>query len=240
MERAPRLEGSGCGVELREVATPLHPIDRHGGPKGMLPADTPRVPCPATSATSAGSSSWCADDLVRIPGLGAGSKGMRTGASAHHSRRGCGRGRPRTTVEGDATGASAHHSSAAKRPARSVGERSPAPSLRADHGARRNSLDTGLSRHREVEQISRGHVAATSLDVLRAQDVHSCVAFLTPAGECAASDRLRSASIRVAPATRLGLECAVVDMDGANARSQGWLCSRTHLAPHASLAWRSR
>ena len=153
MERAPRLEGSGCGVELREVATP--PV------------------------AGTGSSSWCADDLVRIPGLGPRcgvegdadggvrapqSKGMRTGASAHHSRRGCGRGRPRTTVAPPSDRA------------RSVGERSPAPSLRdAPHGAcrpgparsrpaalprrprrDRNSLDTELSRHREVEQISRG------------------------------------------------------------------------------------
>ena len=125
VERAPRLEGSGYGVELREVATP---------------------PMAGT-----GTSSWCADDLVRIPGLGPRcgvegmrtgasahhsrrdadggvrapqSKGMRTGASAHHSRRGCGRGRPRTTVAPPSDRA------------RSVGERRPAPSLRdAPHGA---------------------------------------------------------------------------------------------------------
>ena len=161
-----------------------------------------------------GASSWCADDLVRIPGVGAGSKGMRTGTSAHHLRTGASAHHLRT-------GASAHHlrDGGVRAPLADGGVRAPladggvrAPladggvrAPLADGGVRRTqalrqafatpllvarrtgpgsiaprrastpttardrgSLDTGPSRHREVEQISRGP-RPQGVDLLAAQ-----------------------------------------------------------------------
>ena len=100
-----------------------------------------------------------------------GSKGMRTG----RPRTTCGRGRPRTTC-GRGRPRTRRPTPPSDR-ARSVGERSRAPSLRdappgcASNRTRsiaprrastpttaqdRSSFDTGPSRHREVEQIRRG------------------------------------------------------------------------------------
>ena len=70
----------------------------------------------------------------------------------------------------------------------------------------RACIALAIDRRKKIYTVDR---IWSTLDLLRAPNVYTWVAFLTPVGECGASDRLRSASIRVAPATRLALDVAI-------------------------------
>ena len=185
-----------CGVEWREVATRAasHRLTRRPQrhwqrstankvwARGRLrphPHYQPRIPrrnAPNIRPRhrSRRWSSWCADDLVRIPRLGAGSKGMRTGASAHPTAYD-GSSLSGTSLPPGPTGPAPPHPDAAGRQCPSAREalrqvfatplpvrvdsrrlgRAP-PRFHADHGARPQLPRHRASRHREVEQISRG------------------------------------------------------------------------------------